>query len=95
MLYLNSKIADVYFGFDIDTDNPKRVLAHKSILSVLSPVFDTMFYDSLPEQGDIPIVDASAEAFEDFLQFFYICKVQLRSKNVADVMNLCKKIRIG
>lgn len=93
-LYLDSKTADVCFVFDMDTDHPERVPAHKSILSIGSPVFDTMFYGSLPEKGDVPIVDASATAFKEFLQHFYLAKVQLSSKHIVEVMNLCKKYEV-
>ncbi|XP_055325743.1 BTB/POZ domain-containing protein 6-A-like, partial [Sitodiplosis mosellana] len=93
-LYLDAKTADVKFVFGKGTDHVETVPAHKNILSVSSPVFDKMFYGSLPEQGDVPIVDAYAAAFKEFLQFFYLAKVRLTSEHIIDVSNLCKKYEL-
>ncbi|XP_055305932.1 BTB/POZ domain-containing protein 3-like [Sitodiplosis mosellana] len=93
-LYLDSKTADVKFVFGAGTDHVETVPAHKSILSIVSPMFDKMFYGSLPEPGDVPIVDASAAAFKEFLQFFYLNKVQLTPEHIIDVSNLCKKYEL-
>lgn len=90
-LYLNAKTADVKFVFKDSTDS---VAAHKNILSVNSPVFDTMFYGSLPEQGDILIADASPQAFKEFVQFFYLGRVDLTPDNIFEVANLCKKYEV-
>lgn len=91
-LYLDSKTADVKFVF---ADSGESVPALKAILSVTSPVFDAMFYGSLPETGDISIVDATPEAFRQFLQFFYLSKVQLDTDHVFQVANLCKKYEVN
>lgn len=89
--YLNSKASDVYFLFNDDMECVEKVPAHKLILSYKNPVFDAMFYGPMRERGDIRIVDALAEAFKEFLQFFYLDKVRLTLKNIVEVMNLCKK----
>ncbi|XP_031636133.1 uncharacterized protein LOC116349021 [Contarinia nasturtii] len=94
-LYMDTKTTDVSFIFGIDTDHPEYVPAHKILLSAGSPVFDAMFYGSLIEVGDIPIVDASAAAFREFLQFFYKSKVQLTSQHIGEVINLCKKYELN
>lgn len=86
-LYLNSEKADVYFLFE----STERVPAHKILLSSASEVFEAMFYGLLKEENDIKIVDVSAEAFKDFLKFFYFNKVELNIENVAEVMYLGKK----
>lgn len=49
-----------------------------------------MFYDEFVE-GNIQIVDASPEAFTEFLQIFYLDKVTLTGDNVAMVMDLANK----
>lgn len=90
-LYLDAKMADVKFVFKNCTE---FVVAHKIVLSVGSPVFDTMFYGSLPEEGDILIVDASLEAFKQFIQFFYLDKVKLTPDSIFEVANLCKKYAV-
>lgn len=86
-LYLDEKTADVEFLFN----NAESISAHKNILSVGSPVFDTMFYGSLPEKRHILISDAIKGAFREFLQFFYLSKVRLTAENIFQVANLCKK----
>lgn len=91
-LYLNAKGADVNFVFkDADIDQSEKFPAHKIILSLDSPVFDRMFFGSIQEQGDVQIVDAPADAFREFLQFFYLDEVTLSSANIIYVTNLCKK----
>ncbi|XP_055307980.1 BTB/POZ domain-containing protein 6-B-like [Sitodiplosis mosellana] len=87
--YLDSNSADVKFVFG--ADHVETVPAHKIILSGSSPTFNTMFYGSLPEQGDVPMDDTSAAVFKEFLQFFYLTTVRLTSEHIADVTNLCKK----
>lgn len=84
-LYLNPERADVHFIFE---SGDERVPAHKIILSSGSDVFDTMFYGLLKEEGDIKIVDATAEAFKEFLSFFYFNAIDMTMENVSDVMYL-------
>ncbi|XP_055307985.1 BTB/POZ domain-containing protein 6-A-like [Sitodiplosis mosellana] len=88
--YLDPNSADVNFVFGIGTDHVEYVPAHRIILSVGSSVFDTMFNGSLPEKSDISIGDTSAAVFKEFLQLFYLNKVQLSPEHIADVINLCK-----
>ncbi|XP_055304166.1 kelch-like ECH-associated protein 1B [Sitodiplosis mosellana] len=91
-LYLDTKTSDTKFAFK---DSTESVVAHKSILSIGSPVFDAMFYGSLPEETHILIVDASPNAFKEFLQFFYLVEVQLSSEHIFEVANLCKKYEVN
>lgn len=91
-LYLDSKTADVKFVFK---DSDATVPALKAILSVGSPVFDIMFYGSLPEEDDILIEDDSPEAFKEFLQLFYLDDFQPTSKNIFKVANMCKKYELA
>lgn len=93
-LYLNSKTADVHFVFGTDPAHIQEVPAHKNVLSTGSQVFNAMFYGPCKELGDILIRDASAEAFKEFLQMFYLNKVRLTSEHIADVANLCKKYEV-
>lgn len=90
-LYLDLRTADVHFIFGPVPGPSELVPAHKTILSRGSPVFQTMFYGSLIEQGYVEIVDATAAEFKEFLKFFYQRKVQLSHKNIVKVTYLCKK----
>ncbi|XP_037049628.1 BTB/POZ domain-containing protein 3-like [Bradysia coprophila] len=91
-LYLNAEKADVHFIFESEDE---RVPAQKNILSSGSDVFDTMFYGPLKEEGDIKIVDATAEAFKEFLCFFYFNKVDVSMEHVPDVMYLGRKYNVA
>ncbi|XP_055305910.1 BTB/POZ domain-containing protein 6-B-like [Sitodiplosis mosellana] len=92
--YLDSNTADLNFIFGAGSDRIESVPAHKIILSISSPVFETMFYGSLKEKAKIPIVDATAEAFKEFLQLFYLTRVRLTGENIIEVSNLCKKYEV-
>ncbi|XP_055326055.1 BTB/POZ domain-containing protein 3-like [Sitodiplosis mosellana] len=86
-LYLNSELADVHFVSE-SNDDIERVPAHKMLLMAASDVFSKMFNGSWKEKDEVKIVDMSAAAFKEFLQFFYFGKVKLTMQNVAAVMNL-------
>lgn len=89
-LYLNEELADVHFVFKIG-DETEEVPANKANLAILSPVFKAMFYGSLPEDRKVPIVDADAVAFKEFLQFFYLNKVKLTMENMETIVRLADK----
>lgn len=72
-----------------------KIPAHKELLAVSSPVFNAMFNGELKEKGDVRIVDASYEAFKEFLQFFYKNKVKLTMGNIVEVLNLVNKYDIA
>lgn len=58
---------EVQFIFDLQNE-VKKIRANKASRS---PVFQTMFFGELKEKGDIEIVDASPEAFQEFIAFFH------------------------
>lgn len=72
-----------------------KIPAHKELLAVSSPVFNAMFNGELKEKSDVKIVDASYEAFKEFLQFFYENKVKLTMGNIVEVLNLVNKYDIA
>lgn len=88
-LCLDTDSADVYFI--CNGSNDERIPAHKAILGVTNDAFRAMFYGDLCERGDIKILDASAEAFREFLQFFYRDAVNLTMDHIHDVVYLVKK----
>lgn len=94
-LFMDEKTADVYFVFNSDRDKRIRVAAHKNILAKGSSVFESMFFGGIKEDGDIEIVDASVDGFKEFLQFFYIDKVELTMENVNEVLNLANKYNVN
>ncbi|XP_055317111.1 BTB/POZ domain-containing protein 6-B-like [Sitodiplosis mosellana] len=92
-MYLNEEIADVHFVFKF-VDDVQRVPANKVILAALSPVFHTMFYGSLKEGNEVKIEDSDADAFKEFLQFFYMGEVTLNMENIETVVRLADKYDI-
>lgn len=91
-LYKNSNIADVQFIFN---DEKKKIAANKCLLAIASPVFERMFYGNLKEPGDIQIVDATHDAFLEFLQFFYCDKFELSTENICEVLTLADKYDVA
>lgn len=91
-LYLNTKLADIYFIFKDDD----RIPAHKLILSAVSPVFEAEFFGSMPEKDEVKISDKGidADSFREFLQFFYLKEVELSMERIQNVMYLGKKYQI-
>lgn len=72
----------------------ERIPAHKFILAVFSPVFETEFFDSMTRKDEILIEDADADAFKEFLQFSYLQKVKLSMEHIQSVMHLGKKYQV-
>lgn len=67
---------------------------NSSLADVHCDVFFNMFYGSLPETGDVTIVDATAEIFEIFLQFIYMNDIKLTIENMDEVLCLAKKYNV-
>lgn len=86
-LYLNAELADVHFVFKID-ENVQRIPANKAILAIRSKVFRSMFFGLLKNEGDIEMIEGDAEAFKEFLQFFYLRKVTISLENLWEVVRL-------
>lgn len=92
-LYLATKLADVHFLFRSDrgiTDVP----AHKTLLAMNSVVFEKLFRDEWKQSKNVRVTDASAAAFKEFLQFFYLSEGKLSAEHVADVMYLGNKYNV-
>lgn len=81
--------------FDSGDGKRERIPSHKVLLVASSGVFKALFNGPWKEQNEIQIDHASAAAFKDFLQFFYIKKVKLASKNVEELTNLGERYKIN
>lgn len=93
--YLNRRNCDVFFVFHANGRIVEKVPAHKSILAVISTVFDDLFYGATPAtEGDINVHDTTADVFKEFLQFFYRATVKLSARNFFSVMQLVAKYGI-
>lgn len=91
--YLNTDLADVHFVLSSE-DHFERVPAHKMLLAFGSDVFKAMFYGDLKEGEEVQIIDASATAFKEFLQFFYLSSFKISVENVYEVLNLGRKYQV-
>ncbi|XP_031639201.1 uncharacterized protein LOC116351261 [Contarinia nasturtii] len=94
-LYLTTELADVHFVFKPKNEPIVRVPAHKTLLAAASNVFATMFNGSWKEKNEVQIGDVSITVFKEFLQFFYLDRVQLTKENVSKVMNLGNMYDMG
>lgn len=78
--FILSKSPDVHFILS-GKNGPVKISAHKHLLVASSPILAAMFNGTFKETGDVAIEDASAEGFEEFLQFFYNEKVNHDGKH--------------
>lgn len=90
-VFLNPAFADVHFWFGEKDNIVGRIPANKIILATESTVFQAMFYGELREPGDVHVTDSTEAAFMVFLQYFYLKRVKLPIKHVADVLHLGDK----
>lgn len=90
-LYKHERLSDVHFILKKRDGGLQTVPAQKHILAAWSPVFDAMFFGDLKEGSTVSIVDVTAEAFCEFLQFFYLAKVELTAENIVEVCGLIDK----
>lgn len=77
---------------DEATNGAKTFSAHRKLLSALSPVFAAMFNGAWNENSNaIVIVDATPEAFGQFLDFFYKGEIVLDTNNFNELFYLAHK----
>ncbi|XP_058446297.1 BTB/POZ domain-containing protein 2-like [Malaya genurostris] len=67
---------------------PERIIAHKFVLSVASPVFETMFYGSLADKKNeaIRILDIGVDDFKKMMTYIYTDKTEIGS--LTEAMNI-------
>lgn len=97
-LYRNELSSDVHFVLrSKDNNGFSEIPAHKAILASRSPVFERMFWGNhnLNEGDIVNIADVSAEAFVEFLQFFYLAELDLTTANIAEVLKLIDKYDVS
>lgn len=93
-LYLNDSTADIHFEFETD-GVVQKLGAHRCILAIGSPVFQKMFFGDLSEGNSVRIIDATVDAFIEFLQYFYLEKITLDSESIEEVMTLADKYDVA
>lgn len=90
-LYKNATTSDIQFKINDRNETEQIVHAHKAILMCQSTVFERMFYGDLKEGPIITITDVSAEAFCEFLAFFYSAEFDLTADHIVEVIQLVDK----
>lgn len=93
-LYLDPETADVNFVCESMSGQRERIPAHKALLIVASDVFKAMFSVSTMELQTYTITETSAEAFKEFLQFFYLYNAKLSYRHAITVMNLMTQYQV-
>lgn len=68
-----------------------KIPAHRWVLAAASPKFKAQFYGLRADSDVIEMPNVSAAAFNEFLQFFYKEKIELRIENIEAVLNLAKQ----
>lgn len=89
-LFASESLSDVKFLFN----GAKEIPAHKLILAMSSTVFHQMFFGESKITGNITIADSTPEAFTEFLQFFYLNKVQISADKIEQLMDLANTYKV-
>lgn len=96
-LFKTKLLADVVFVLhDTKTKLDVKILAHKLILASECKNFEKKFCVELNGQikPEIAVNDISAEAFNEFLQFFYLPNFELSSKHIGNVLKLMGQFQV-
>ncbi|XP_055353472.1 BTB/POZ domain-containing protein 6-like, partial [Paramacrobiotus metropolitanus] len=83
--FTSGDLCDVEFLVGSHYGEDKKIFrAHKTILSLRSPVFRALFYGSLPDPCERPVEvpDVHPEAFANMLSYLYADRVDLNRETV-------------
>ncbi|XP_055348169.1 BTB/POZ domain-containing protein 3-like [Paramacrobiotus metropolitanus] len=88
-MLFSGHLSDVHCVVGRDFGGTKEFHAHKVILAARNPVFHTMFFGSLPENGNksIDIPDMMPDAFANMLGFLYADADDLENLNVDNIVS--------
>lgn len=89
--YKSSQYSDIEFIVQNRNGQEMKIPAHRFVLMLQSPVFESMLYGELKEGPSVRIVDTCAEVFEEFLQFFYTNDVRISPENIAGIFHMFDK----
>lgn len=91
----NMDKSDVHFVITSDTGEITVIPVHKTLLSILSPSFCSLFDGIWKEKSTINLPDVvSGDSYKKFLQFFYKNAVEMNEKNVYEILYLAKEYEI-
>lgn len=88
-LFNNKKFSD----FTVVTSDEEEIPVHKNILSIRSPVFETMMETNMLEskEGQAKISDISGKALKEFLRFVYCGRVENIDEVATDLIYAASK----
>lgn len=96
--FKNSSMSDMVFSVMSRNGTKIIIPAHRTLISNRSPVLKHHLKKNTKEstkvRTNVRISDVSAEEFSDFLQFFYLAKVELDPENLAGVLKMAEKYRV-
>eukprot|EP01083_Nonionella_stella_P099349 279352_1 len=92
----DDELNDVVFTFGSDEKEQEEtsIKANRGLLSILSPVFKSMFKNGMKESLNddaIPIQDSDSKSFKLFIQYFYGMDPQVTPDNVGALSYLAEK----
>ena len=94
----NDRLSDIKFvvrKMDGESESKQVIPAHKFVLSISSPVFESMFHGELAETRDsIELPDCDYESLLELFRFMYSDEVNLSGSNIMGVLYLAKKYMV-
>ena len=98
-MFNNDLFSDVKFvvqkAAQGESESKQVIPAHKFMLSISSPVFETMFYGELAETTDsIELPDCEYDSLLELFRYMYSDEVILNGSNVMGVLYLAKKYMV-
>eukprot|EP01084_Bolivina_argentea_P043285 79757_1 len=91
----DDELNDCSFTFGTDNDDEVIIKANRGLLSVLSPVFKSMFQNGMMKESlddsSIPIKDADSKSFVLFIEYFYGMNPQITATNIGALCYLAQK----
>lgn len=95
-LCMSGTLADIYFVFPSREGQQDSLPAHKFVLAMRSPVFETMFFgpDSEKQESEITIRDVRATTFRVLLRYMYMDAVEFDGNTVLHVLYAAKKYEL-
>lgn len=73
----------------------KRIHAHRNVLAAFSPKYKAQFYGPQPDKGEIRVKGITADAFEEFIKFFYGEPVNYSIENIEGILSQAKQCLIN
>lgn len=94
-LFKNTDHSDIQFIVKNRAGDSVRIPAHRLVLVVQSPVYESLYGDLSKPSISVHIGDAFAEDYEEFLRLFYMPGTQVSAECAAGVLKLADIYQVG